>query len=258
MKKKYFLIMLSFLSVDFSVNKNNNKDNNKNYTKKLSNGNEFTIILDEPDYFYYKEYKVPKIFLDFIDLQPLYCVNFTNFIIDNYAITEKINELKAMIYNLAPEQVWDILNNKNYFNIDFITMFNVIYNKNEFILLYKTRLTIEFLIFAFNTKEKTLVYNYTYFNNVKLKQILNNLIDFTEDGFYLLENKFSLLQVEEFRKFLHKYTAHKSINRMSFLNELKGFKHFLDIFLKEKNNISISIIEQVAIMNRFFSVFSDK
>ena len=134
-------------------------------------------------------------------------------------------------------------------------MINHVYNRDEFILIYKTRLTIEFIIFAFNTKENTIKYQHTYLRNTELKNVLNNLLEFINKADYLLEEKLTLQQIEEFKKFLHKYIAHKSINNMLFLNELKSFKHFLDIFTKDNNNMSISFGQQLAMMNRFATIF---
>ena len=256
MKNKYIFLLLVFLMPIFSINRHiNNKHNNENYKKKSVESCELLVSKEDSSCYCYKKYIIPKVFFDFIELSPLLCVEFIFFIIDNYAFDIKKDLLKNTFYTLSPDDVWNMMNAEENFDCEFITMINDIYNKDEFILIYKTRMTIEFIIFAFNIKEKTTKYQYAYFYNAELKKVLHNLLEFSNKGHYLLEDKLSEQQIEDFKKFLHKYISHKSINHMIFLNELRSFKHFLDIFFKEKSNNNISFSQQLAMMNRFNAVF---
>jgi hypothetical protein len=262
MKKLYILLLLFCQSTVFLVNRHINKDEHphKNLTgyskKKLLNGNEFFVGEDLS--YYYHGHTLAPIFLEFIDLKPMYCVELTNYIVEHFACEEKIQKLKSLIYTLSPLEVWELFNNNEYFNHEFILMLNDIYDKEEFLLIYKTRLTIEFLIFAFNIKEKSIMYQYSFFQNITLKQILNHLLDFIVDGGYLLEGKITPVQLEQFQKFLRKYIGHKSIVRMAFLNDLKEFKYFIDVFSKERANTSLSVMEQMTMAKRFYAMFPEK
>lgn len=251
-----FLFLLLFLSIICPVNRHINHNRHNDNNKKKSIKSDSLILSKENNNCYcYKKYNISKLFFDFIELAPLLCKDFVFFVVDSYAINDKKDEIKAKFYNLSPENIWEILNSEEYFDCEFITMINDIYDKDEFILIYKSRMTIEFMVFAFNTKEKSIKYPYHYFNNVELKKVLHNLLDFTNKAYYLLEDKLSEEQIEDFKKFLHKYIAHKSINHMLFLNELKSFKHFLDIFFKEKGVTNVSFSQQIAMMNRFMTIF---
>jgi hypothetical protein len=253
MKIEHTLLLLMSFNAIFAVNRH---INNKNHNHKRSIiSSQAEVVKEDPSCYSYKKYKIPKLFFDFIELAPVLCAEFMFYVINEYAFDERKDILKVEFYSLSPEDVWHMLTCEKNFDCSFIEMINVIYDKNEFILIYKTRMTIEFMIFAFNTKEKTTKYEYAYFHNPELKKVLHNLLDFVNYAEYLLEDKFSVQQIEEFKKFLHKYVSYKSINHMSFLNELKAFKYFLDVFFKEKNNTNVSFAQQFAMVNRFMTVF---
>jgi hypothetical protein len=254
MKIKYIYLLLIFLTKVFSINRHINHKSQNN--KKSVVVSQAVISSDDSNAYCYKGYKIPKIFFDFIDLSPLLCAEFIFYIVEQYAFEDRKKLLKEEFYNLSPEDIWHMINCKKNFDCHFIEMINEIYDRDEFILVYKARITIEFMIFAFNTKEKTTKYQYHYFHNAELKKVLHNLFDFVNQGDYLLGDKISEQQIEDVKKFLYKYISHKSINYMVFLNELKSFKYFLDIFFKDKGTVNVSLAQQFGMVNRFITIFN--
>ncbi len=256
MKSKSIFLLLMFFQSIFNVNRHiHNKHSEDIHDKKSVRSCNLTISTKHANCYSYKEYVIPKIFFDFIELALLSCKEYFFYIIDNYTFPEKKDELKNAFFSFSPEDIWNELNSEKNFDCDFINMINAIYNKDEFILIYKTRMTIEFMVFAFNIKEKTTKYQYTYFHNADLKKILHNLLDFINNTGNLLDHKISGKQIDDFKKFLHKYISHKSIDYANFLHELTSFKSFLDIFFKEKGNANISIPQKISIFNRFTTIF---
>ncbi len=243
-----------FFSSIFPVNRHMNR--NHEHHKRSLDSSDVVVSKENPNCYFYKKYKIPKIFFEFMELSPLFCMDFIFYVIDEYAFTERKDALRSGFYGLFPEDVWAMLNSTENFDCQFIEMINEIYDKNEFVLIYKTRMTIEFMMFVFNTKEKTSKYPYAYFNNIDLKKVLHNLLDFANEVDYLLEDKFTNQQIEDFKKFLHKYISQKSINNMSFLNDLKSFKYILDIFSKDKTNVNLSFAQQFGLVNRFITIFN--
>ncbi len=257
MKKKFLFLLLFSLFVDIvAVNYDpRHKNRRRNFVEKSTTGAKITMDGAPQNFCYYEGYKVHNNFFDFVELTPMRCDEFLFFVINHFAYSERKDLLKVVIYSLSPEEIWAMLHSQENFNCDFIDMINAIYDKEEFILIYKTRMTIEFIIFAFDIKEKKTQYYYSYFKNVNLRDILVNLAEFITKGEYLIEEKFTKSQIDEFKKFLQKYIDQKSINRMFFLNELKAFKKFLNAFLESNNDtLNLSYREQFGMINRFMSI----
>lgn len=269
MKRLYFLtfssLILSLVGVSRHIKDNNacNHNNNEEIVaitkKEVAKSNLYPSILEldktEKDYICFQGYNVDKIFIYFTHIYPLSCSEFFFFIFNKYAKESKRSELLAKFYSFTPDQLWSLLNDENYFSSSFIEMINALYERDYFILICKTRMSIEFLIFAFNIKEKTTEYQYSYFKDINLKDILYVLFDFVEVQSHLLAEQVTSTQISDFKKFLDKYIKQRNISKLQFVTELKSFKYFFTAFFGEKGNQkSLSPFELMDMYNRFSKI----
>ncbi len=269
MKRLYFLtfssLILSVVGVSRHIKKDNSSNHNNNeevagiIKKEEMKNNLYPSILeldkDPKDYICFEGFNVDKIFIYFTHIYPLSCYEFFSFIFNKYAKASKKSELLSKYYSLSPDQLWCLLNDENYFDSSFTEMINALYDRDYFVLICKTRMCIEFLIFAFNIKEKTTDYQYSYFKDINLKDILRVLFDFVEVQSHLLQEQVTATQITDFKKFLDKYMKQKSISKLQFVTELKTFKYFFTAFFGEKSNQkSLSPFELMDMYNRFSKI----
>jgi hypothetical protein len=202
---------------------------------------------------------VNKSLLSFAALDVITVEKFMEEMIDAYCILkdDKKNELKGGISKLHPDHAWAFLTNPADFNSELITALNYLFCPESFALLYKTRITIEFLIFSFNTKEKKKSFTYQYANTLKLKEILQIIKNFVREYQEEIQENLTIDQIAAFEKFLDKYLGMnpKNINYMSFLKELSEFKNFIAVFSPVRGDTKeLSVIEKMSIFNRFSSI----
>lgn len=265
MKKIYLFYLLlllnSLISVTRHIKNGANECEMQSEIKGCQNSHKINypsiaeINESKENFVLYNDYQVDKMLLYFVNIYPITYLEFFTYIFNTYALEQKKIELIRDFYKMSPDDLWNILSNPNYFSCDFIQMINVTYEKHVFIAICKARMALELLIFAFNIKERTTEFPYLYCKDMDLKRLLHILFDFITLEAPLLEAHITVNQINDFKKFLHKYMHQKSINRISFISELKGFRHLISAFYDtKKNQENLSLIAQFQMVERFFKV----
>ena len=170
----------------------------------------------------------------FLYIYPISIEDFYFYVIDNYIKCSDMcqeqelrDHYKSLLYDITPETLWCFLHNQNIFNDKFIEQINALYVYDDFILICKTRMVIEYLVFGLNISLKTMQYNFKYMKQFKLKALLYTLHEFISKHYHLLHNVGDKV-VKEMKKLLSFYiNTHEAIYIPKFLNEFSQFKNVL-------------------------------
>jgi hypothetical protein len=201
--------------------------------------------------------KIDKMLAYFIYLHPLSIESFYFYIIEKYLDSTLHQTYKNQLVDITPESLWHFLHNKEIFNCCFIDQVDAIYNYNDFILICKTRMAIEYFIFALNTSLKTTQYKYKYIKQFKLKNLISILYDFISQNSHLLHNT-NQKTINDIKIVLSNYIHTKgNIYIPGFLNELSKFKHVLWKLIGDGNGeeSDLGYREKLSVCSRFSSIF---
>jgi len=261
MKKLFlFIIVIASYQVDtrledrhLRVNIHSHADSEKLYEKYPT-----ITDVDKGHCIVLNNVKIDKYLAYFVYVYPMTIESFYFYLINKYVDKELQACYANKLYDLTPDSLWDFLHDCNAFDKNFIDKVDLIYNYEDFILICKTRMAIEYLVFALNTNVKTTQYQFKYIKQYKLKPLLNIIYEFILKHHNLLNIKNNKI-INEMKKVIHAYaTAKGSIYIPTFLNELSKYKNILwDLINDSNSDISEpSYREKLSICSRFSSIFN--
>lgn len=266
--KKLFLTLIVIYSKNLlNVQKETQVNAIQNHVKSIEIYKIYPTVSDieKVEKLVLNEVTIDKKLAYFLYIYPISIEEFYFYIIDNYIKScdpcqelELKNHYKSLLYDITPETLWCFLHNKVIFDDEFIQQINALYSYDDFILICKTRMAVEYLVFGLNILLKTTHYNFKYIKQFKLKALLYTLHEFINKHYHLLHGAGDKVIKEMKRLLLFYINSNESIYIPKFLNEFSQFRSVLVGLVPNNSNSRSgepSVREKLSVCTRFSTIF---